>query len=78
MQTAEYPVQSLKGLSGHRDIDGYRLLALSRIPQCKNCLIYRSLQNAHETRGIMSDPPPPVNMLCSHPYCAPLVTRFSA
>ena len=56
------------------DVDGLRLLALSRIPQCASCPRLAALRVNH-----CSDPGRPIPdapAACTYRYCAPLVRRY--
>lgn len=58
------------------DLDGLRLLALSRIPRCGSCPRFGSLVEAYAHDA------PPVRELgevppnCTHQVCAPLAERY--
>ena len=57
------------------DLDGLRLLALSRISRCSGCPRYHVLAEAY--RGIVPVTGlPQVPLACDHQVCAPLVSRL--
>jgi len=58
------------------DLDGLRLLAMSRIPRCGTCPRFRSLVEAHAGDRLPPGGVPPVPTYCSHQVCAPLVARW--
>ena len=60
---------------GMEDLDGLRLLALSRISRCFDCPRYHALAEAY--RGIVPVTGlPQVPLECGHQICAPLVSRL--
>ena len=58
------------------DIDGLRLLGLSRIPRCAECPRLHALQRAHGNGGVVHSLPP-VSQICVYRACAPMVARFT-
>ena len=58
------------------DLDGLRLLALSRIPRCGSCPRFGSLVEAyaHDERPVRELGGVPSN--CTHQVCAPLAERY--
>jgi len=58
------------------DLDSLRLMAIGRIPRCRNCSRYRGLVEAHAEPGIaraLAAPP----SHCTYQVCAPLAARLS-
>lgn len=60
---------------GMEDLDGLRLLALSRITRCSGCLRYHALAEAYRGVGPVTGLPQ-VPLACDHQVCAPLVSRL--
>lgn len=60
------------------DLDGLRLLALSRIPRCGGCARFRWLVEAHTGDRRPAGDLPVVPPACHHQVCAPLVTHWDA
>jgi hypothetical protein len=58
------------------DLDGLRLLALSRIPRCGSCPRFGSLVEAYagDERPMRQLGSVPAN--CTHQVCAPLAERY--
>lgn len=59
------------------DLDGLRLVALSRIPRCSGCPRFHALVAAHDggsARESLPEAPP----YCTHRVCAPLAARWSS
>lgn len=71
-------MKNLLNILGCRDVDGLRLLALSRIPRCETCPRLRALKTAHERGSSLETPLPAVPDGCDHEVCAPLVTRLGS
>lgn len=59
------------------DLDGLRLLALSRIPRCGTCPRFHALVEAHDRGLRVGGRLPGAPAYCSHEVCAPLVARWS-
>jgi hypothetical protein len=59
----------------HRNLDGLRLLGLSRIPRCASCPRLESLKLAYE-RGAASWTSPAIPAECVQQVCSPLVARL--
>ncbi len=59
------------------DLDGLRLLALSRIPRCGTCPRFHALVEAHHRGARVDHRLPGAPAHCSHEVCAPLVARWS-
>lgn len=60
---------------GMEDLDGLRLLALSRITRCSDCPRYHALAEAYRGIGPVTGLPQ-VPLACGHQVCAPLVSRL--
>ena len=60
------------------DLDGLRLLALSRIPRCGGCERFRWLVEAHTGDRLPAAGLPPVPPTCRHQVCTPLVAHWDA
>ncbi|MBD3868166.1 MAG: hypothetical protein IFK94_08570 [Acidobacteria bacterium] len=60
---------------GMEDLDGLRLLALSRITRCSGCPRYHALAEAYRGVGPVTGLPQ-VPLACDHQVCAPLVSRL--
>jgi hypothetical protein len=60
---------------GTEDLDGLRLLALSRISRCSGCPRYHALEEAYRGVGSVTSLPQ-VPLACDHQVCAPLVSRL--
>ena len=58
------------------DLDGLRLLALSRIPRCGSCPRFGSLVEAYVHDECPSRELGPVPVSCTHQVCAPLAERY--
>jgi hypothetical protein len=59
------------------DLDGLRLLALSRIPRCGTCPRFRALVDAHDGGSRLRDNLPAVPDYCTHQVCTPLAARWT-
>jgi hypothetical protein len=59
------------------DLDGLRLLALSRIPRCGTCPRFRALVDTHDNGSRLRDDLPAVPENCTHQVCAPLAARWT-
>lgn len=58
------------------DLDGLRLLGLSRIARCADCPRLAALREAWGHRSSLAVPWPDAPRGCRHQVCAPLVRRF--
>jgi hypothetical protein len=58
--------------------DGWRLLALGRVPRCERCPRYRALNEARALPGRPRAALPQVPRFCSYQLCAPLATRYGS
>jgi len=58
------------------DLDGLRLLALSRIPRCGTCPRFSTLVEAYAQEQGQIREIGAVPAGCTHQVCAPLVARF--
>jgi len=56
-------------------LDGLRLVALGRIPQCRGCPRFGALVRRHQAGGAVTVALPAVPEFCTHQYCSPLVAR---
>jgi hypothetical protein len=61
-----------------RSLVGLQLLAIGRIPRCKSCPRYRSLQQDHRRSAVSEHPLPQIPGGCTHQVCDPLVARHEA
>jgi hypothetical protein len=60
------------------ELDGLRLIALGRIPRCRDCPRFRTLVVVRSRGGCLPATLPSVPAGCTHQVCAPLVARRMA
>ena len=58
------------------DVDGLRLLALGRIPRCRDCPRYHGLLAAYAAAGHSAERLPEAPKRCKHRVCRPMVARY--
>ena len=63
-------------LHGVDELDGLRLVGLSRIPRCAVCPRFHALAVATGRPAEDATPLPPAPEKCHHQVCSPLVGRY--
>jgi len=71
-------MDDVKGSPRFENLDGLRLLALSRIPRCTRCPRLEALRAAYRARAVSANALPPVPAGCLIDYCAPLAARYDS
>ena len=61
---------------GTREMDGFRIVALSRIPRCAGCPRFEQIRAAYIRGGYRPAPVPASRIDCRHEVCAPLLPRL--
>ena len=77
MFAAALPIENLEA-DAVTEMDGLRLLGLSRITRCEGCPRLEALRDAWERRSPLHAPWPTPPRDCRHQVCAPLIRRLGA